>query len=133
LWKTSEPKSICDEAKRLEGSGEAQRQIVDPLVCFEVDRNLRLDFDGFAIEVVRLVSPLVDSFQRGARENGVSTEHFQIGDVALFVDGCFDLHCALGTNRERGWGIFWLHPLDQQSLGHALGNSYCCQRRPGNT
>ena len=86
------------------------------LVCFEVDRDLRLDFDWIAIEVVRLVSPLADSFQRGARENWVSTQHFQIGDVALFVDGCLDLHCTLGANRERGGRIFWLYALDQQSL-----------------
>src|SRR5260370_4867295 len=103
------------------------------LVCFEVDSDLGLDFDWIAIEVVRFISPLADSFQRGARENGVSTQHFQIGDVTLFVDGRFDLHCALGTNRKRGWRILWLYPLDQQSLGHTLRNSYGCQRRPGNT
>ena len=103
------------------------------LVRFEVDRDLGLDFDWIAIEVVRLVSPLADSFQRGSRENRVSTQHFQIGYVALFVDGCFDLHGTLGTNRESRWRILWLHSLDEKSLGHALRNSYGCQRRLVNT
>ena len=82
------------------------------LVCLEFDRDLRLDLDGLAIEVVGLIPPLADSFQRGVRENGVSTEHLQIGDVALFVDGRFDLHRALGVGSERGRRIFGLYPLD---------------------
>ncbi len=62
------------------------------LVCFEVDRDLRLDFDWIAIEVVRLVPPLAHSFHRRAGKHRISTEHFRVDDVALFVDGGFDLH-----------------------------------------
>ena len=97
----------------------------------EIHRDLRLDFDWHTIQVVGLVAPLADSFQRSARKNGSAAEDFWIGDEALFVNRRFDLHCALSMNRERGLRILWLHPLDQKSLGYALGNLWSGKRKLG--
>ena len=93
-------------------------------------------------EALRCLEKLADLFGHeftltqaafgGARENGVSTEHFQIVDIALFVDGRFDLHCTLFVNRERGCRILGLNALDQKSLGYALREFHGCQRGPGN-
>jgi hypothetical protein len=35
------------------------------LVAFEVNRDLRLDFDWFAVQIVRLVSPLANRLEGG--------------------------------------------------------------------
>ena len=93
------------------------------LVCFEVDRDLRLDLYWRAIEVVGLVSPLADGFDSGLCQNGVPTEDFRINDVAVFGNRGFDLYLALGMNREGCLRIPRGYTFDQKSLRDALGNS----------
>jgi hypothetical protein len=49
-----------------------------------VDRGI--DIHRLAIEVVRLVAPLLDGIQRGAGEHGVAADHVQVLDGAIFAD-----------------------------------------------
>ena len=49
-----------------------------------VDRGV--DIHRLAIEVVRLVAPLLDGIQRGAGEHGVAADHVQVLDGAIFAD-----------------------------------------------
>src|ERR1039458_1828772 len=49
-----------------------------------VDRGVYIH--RFAIEVVRLVPPLLDGIQRGAREHGVAADYVQVLDGAIFAD-----------------------------------------------
>ncbi len=50
----------------------------------EVDGDLGLNFDRFAVEQVWFVLPLFDRFRGGAGELRVSAQHFNVTDVAGF-------------------------------------------------
>src|SRR5271167_4207438 len=110
-------------------SGVVRSGAILALVRFEINCDLGLDFDGRTIQVVWLVSPLADSFQRSAGKNGVAFKHSWIRDAALFVNRRFDQYRALGVNCERGSRILWLYALDQKSPGYALGDLWGGNRK----
>ena len=58
------------------------------------------------------------------RKNGIAAEHLRMGYETLFVNGCFDLHRALGMRQERGSRVFWRYLLDQKAFGNALRYLY---------
>jgi len=58
----------------------------------EVHQDLGLDLHRIAVQVIRLILPLLDRFLRGASQHRISTHYFQIADVAGLGDGRLQLH-----------------------------------------
>ena len=103
------------------------------LVRPEIDCDLCLNFDWRTIQIIWLISPLADGFDRGSRKNWRSPEHFCIPDETFFVNGRFNLHCALSMSKKCVSRIFWLYPPNEKPFGDALRDLDGCDRQPGNT
>src|ERR1035437_4573485 len=61
-----------------------------------VDRGLYVH--RLAIEVVRLIPPLLDGIQCGTREHGVAADYVQVLDGAIFADQGLEHHRTLNTS-----------------------------------
>src|ERR1700691_1048826 len=105
------------------------QRIVSGLLSFKADGDLRLDLDGLAIKVVRLVSPLPDGVEGSGREQKRAAQYLWIYDAAFLVDGSFDLDHALRMRRKRIPRILRFHALDEQSLRYSLRDFDFRQRR----
>src|ERR1039458_1560380 len=92
-----------------------------------VDRGVYIH--RFAIEVVRLVPPLLDGIQRGAREHGVAADYVQVLDGAIFADQSLQQDGTLNASVAGKRRIDRLHSVDQQSLRDALGYAHTLRDR----
>ena len=101
------------ERRRRGGLASGQR---------EVHLHLRFDLDRLSIEQVGLVLPLLDRFDRGWGEHGMSADELQIHDVAGFVELSFQGDDSLDPRLTRERRIFGCDLLDDLG-GH---------RRPAN-
>jgi hypothetical protein len=64
---------------------------------------------------------LADGFHRRLGKSAIPAQHFGIADDALFINGGFDLDCALDMSCERALWVLWLYPLDQKPFRDTLG------------
>ena len=89
-------------------------------MSFKVNGNLRLNLNRFAVEIIRLISPLPHRLEGSGREHIRAAQHFWTYDAAFLVDGRLDQHRALRVRCERIPRILRFHALDEQSLRYAL-------------
>src|ERR1700716_99491 len=88
----------------------------------EIDRDLRLNFHGLAVEEIRFVLPLKDGFPGRASEYGISGERFHGDNVSAFADRGLEFNCSLDMHAQSvGW-VDRLNFLGQQSLRDSLRN-----------
>src|ERR1700687_733027 len=88
-------------------------RIFSNLMSLKIDGDLRLDLDRFAVEIVRLISPLPHRLEGGRCEHERAAQHFWIYDAAFLVDSSFDLHHALRMRRQRIPRILRVYALDE--------------------
>src|ERR1035437_1470390 len=87
-----------------------------------VDRGLYVH--RLAIEVVRLIPPLLDGIQCGTREHGVAADYVQVLDGAIFADQGLEHHRTLNTSLAGQRRINRCRFTDQQSLRDAGGYAH---------
>ena len=87
---------------------------------FEIHQDLSFDRHGVAVEVVRLVLPLVHSFNRRSSQHCIATDDLEIFDVTGLADGRLQLNRTLDAHLQCLRWIPWLHALQDQPLHHAL-------------
>src|ERR1700690_4120083 len=100
--------------------GQRESLFGSRLLSSEVDSDLRLDLDRFAIEVIRLISPLANGLKSRVCELCRPAQHFWIDDAPFLIDGSFDLHRSLGMGCQRAPRILRFYAFDQQSLQYSL-------------
>src|SRR5579872_6473256 len=94
----------------------------------KVHRNLRLDFDRFAIQNVRLVLPLLYRFDGCRRQHGMATDQTQILDSPIFADLGLQQHTPLDACLASQRWIIRLYFANQQSLSHTLRHANTLRR-----
>ena len=89
---------------------------------FEVDGDLRLNIDGVAVQQIGRVFPPLYRIDGGACQLFISAEHLYIGNGASLGDRGQQLYRAFDLHMHRVGRIDRIDALQQQSLGHPLGN-----------
>src|SRR5271169_3594741 len=95
-----------------------------------IDRGVNLY--RLAVEVVRLVLPLLYCIQRRTREHGVTADYVQVLNAAIFADQGLKHYNPLNTGLASKRRIGRLHFVDQQSLRNALGYAHPLRSGFGN-
>ena len=109
---------------RAQGAGEALAPAYAILRELEIHRDLRLNFDGFTVQSIRFVLPLLHGISCGAGETSIAAQRFHICDAAIFPDICLELHRTLNVHLLGRLRITWVNFLYQQPLCDALRNLY---------
>src|SRR5438876_568883 len=86
----------------------------------KVDRNLGLYFDGFAIQDVRFVLPLLHGFDSGRSQHRVAADQAEVLNRSVLADLGLQQYGALDARLPRQGRIVGLNFANQQTLGHAL-------------
>src|SRR6266576_996647 len=90
----------------------------------EVHLHLRINFDRFAVQQVRLVLPLLHRLDRGRSQHRVTADQLQVLDVASLADLRLQDHRSLNTSLTRQRRVRRIYPADQQALRNARRHTY---------
>ena len=113
-------KSWCG-GRRLCGGGALPRRtgrtpittLTLPRRIAEIDGDHGLSCRGMAADTVRLKPPLLDCGNRGAAQNKISANNFQIFDAAIAPNYRLQYYWSVKFLGQRvGW-IHWIHDVNQ--------------------
>src|SRR5581483_6409229 len=94
----------------------------------EVDGNLRVDLDRFAIEEVGFVPPLLHGFDGGLRQHRVATHQPEVLNGAVLADYGLQNHSTLDASCTRQRWIGRSYLVDQQTFRNALRHANALRR-----
>src|SRR5262245_58397047 len=98
LWR--ENPRTAKTAKTINAK-DAKRTSGRRLWQLEIHRDLSLNLDRLAVQVVGLVLPLLYSIECGGTEHCVAAQNLHIRNIAIFADGGQQLHGALHVRLHR--------------------------------
>ena len=85
----------------------------------EVNRDLSLNLDRFAVQIVRAIAPLLDSFEGSLNQQWMAAKNLKIFDLAFAIDYSMQQHGSLNSSLLGKWRIFRLYSLNETAL-HAV-------------
>src|ERR1700691_4790402 len=94
----------------------------------EVDQYFRIHFDGFTVQQIRFVLPLLHGVDGSGSQHGMSADQGQTLDRTILADHRMQDHRTLDAGLPRQRRIIRLYAPDQQSLGYALGHADALRR-----
>src|SRR5208283_6081562 len=97
----------------------------------EVDVNLRVNLHGIAVEVVRLVAPLLYSLDCCLGQHGMAAQDMKILHRAIFADHRLQDHRSLNAGLAGEWRILRSHFVNEKALGHTRRDADFLYDRPG--
>lgn len=104
----------------MDGDGKRSVPVFLLLVEDEIHGYEGFNFDGFAVEARRLISPLAYCLQCRIREDWVAADHFELADGAGRTDDGAQVNGAGQVDVARERGILRLHFVDERGSHHAF-------------